>query len=270
MSTSVLGSNSFFVTPDVNGTLVLLVGDAVQTINGTTNQITISGTNPTQTVAIANNAILPGTASLTVPMGTTAQRPGSPTDAMLRYNSDLDNIEYYRSVTWVQSSGVIAKSVVTTTLTTTGGGNILSITIPGGLLTTTNALRIKSAGTWANTSGANRTVTPTISYGGTTMWADTSASLATGNTIGWSLDLILASNNSATAQSVNGVILLGSTGTVTTGITGNLGTATLTGTAILTGTSAVNSATNQTLTISVAFSGATISWSTYYYIVEVI
>jgi hypothetical protein len=62
---------------------------------GTANQTTVSYNSANSTIAIANNPIIPGTASATLPMGTTAQRPGSPTDAMIRYNSDEDILEGY-------------------------------------------------------------------------------------------------------------------------------------------------------------------------------
>jgi hypothetical protein len=95
----VLGKYSFLDIPDVNGINVLLVGDATQSLNGTANQISITGTNPTLTVGLANNPILPGTGSLTLPTGTTAQRPTG-VNGMIRYNTTDANFEGYENGAW--------------------------------------------------------------------------------------------------------------------------------------------------------------------------
>lgn len=113
---NVLGSQSYLDTPDVNGTLVLLVGDAVSTLNGTTNQISVSGTNPTRTVGLADNLIAPGTGSLTLPTGTTAQRPGTPTAGMSRFNSTTGVLEYYNGTSWISINGGTVIQTVTGTI----------------------------------------------------------------------------------------------------------------------------------------------------------
>jgi hypothetical protein len=64
-------------------------GTAVEVISGTANQINITGAAATPTVAIASNPIISGTASITIPVGTTAQRPVTPTVGMFRINTSL-------------------------------------------------------------------------------------------------------------------------------------------------------------------------------------
>ncbi len=49
---------------------------AVLSVTGTANQITVSGTTA-PIIAIANNAILPGSAGITLPGGNTAARAGT-------------------------------------------------------------------------------------------------------------------------------------------------------------------------------------------------
>lgn len=58
-------------------------------ILGTANQTTVTVVNGVATIGFANNPILPGTASVTIPVGTTAQRPSSPAVGMLRFNTSL-------------------------------------------------------------------------------------------------------------------------------------------------------------------------------------
>ena len=40
-----------------------------------------------------------------LPTGTTSQRPGSPTTGMIRYNTDINLVEYYNGTTWKLLSG---------------------------------------------------------------------------------------------------------------------------------------------------------------------
>ncbi len=47
-----------------------------------------------------NNPVLGGMGSITIPRGTTAQRPGSPASGMLRYNSTTNEIEFYNGTSW--------------------------------------------------------------------------------------------------------------------------------------------------------------------------
>ncbi len=58
-------------------------------ILGTTDQIVVTLVNNIATISIAPNPILPGTGSVTIPNGTTAQRPSTPTLGMVRLNTDL-------------------------------------------------------------------------------------------------------------------------------------------------------------------------------------
>ena len=74
-------------------------------IAGTSNQISVSngtGVSGNPTISISSNPVLSGTASLTVPSGTTAQRPVSPVNGMIRYNSSLTEFEVYQNSSWTQ------------------------------------------------------------------------------------------------------------------------------------------------------------------------
>ena len=81
---------------------------------GVTNQTAItnaSGLAGNPTVGIATNPTLPGTEYFKPPAGTTAQRPGSPTNGMVRFNSDLFAIEVYAGSAWDALSGGVVDSV---------------------------------------------------------------------------------------------------------------------------------------------------------------
>ena len=113
----------------VTSGLVTLVSD----ITGSGNV----GTNITTT--FKQNPIFLGTDSLTIPLGTTAQQPGSPTIGMIRYNTTINNIEIYNNSVWLSMG--------------TGDGTVTSITagtgLDGGVITTAGTIDL-----------ANTAVTP--------------------------------------------------------------------------------------------------------------
>lgn len=61
-----------------------------------------------------------------IPVGTTAQRPASPADGMIRYNTDLSTFEGYRAGAWGAIGG--GGYVVSSTQTVSAGGSVSSST----------------------------------------------------------------------------------------------------------------------------------------------
>ncbi len=90
----------------VSAPFITLTNDATLTderaLAVTANQLTLTdgGANSNITLSIATNPILPGNESVTLPIGTTAQQPISPTTGMIRFNSDISTVEQYRSGGW--------------------------------------------------------------------------------------------------------------------------------------------------------------------------
>jgi len=70
-------------------TFARLAKSGLDNILGTTNQITVTIANNVATLSIATNPALPGNAGVTIPIGTTAQRPSTPTAGTLRFNTSL-------------------------------------------------------------------------------------------------------------------------------------------------------------------------------------
>jgi len=102
-------------------------------LTGTTNEIDITSGNGTNnpTFRIADNAVLPGTGAIRVPVGTTSQRPAG-IDGLLRYNSETNAFEIYENGSW---SNLPTGAV---TLINTGTG------LTGGPITTTGTISIDS------------------------------------------------------------------------------------------------------------------------------
>lgn len=56
----------------------------------------------TGTATFAGDVLLSGTGVLDLPVGTTAERPGTPNSGMIRFNSSLTQFEGYNGTTWGQ------------------------------------------------------------------------------------------------------------------------------------------------------------------------
>jgi hypothetical protein len=230
-----------------------------------------SGVTPTSLITGGVPVMSLDTGWLNLPTGTTANRPAAPAVGMIRYNSTTSRREMYDTTTtvalWTSLTGVIDKSTTAVTATVAAATTIMSYSVPGGTLLTNGVLRLHIEGEWNNASGAGRTCTVLVSYGGTTMWTATTPSLATATRTGWSMDLFLASANSAAAQTLNGIVNFGPIGTPTTGVTGVF-SATDFASANIYGTSAIASGAAATLLVTVAFSGATPGFTKRFHTIE--
>ena len=115
---------------------------------GTTNQITITngdGATGNPTFAIASNAVFPGTEAITVPNGSTAQKPvGS--GGQIRYNTDSQVFEGYAAGSWNPFS--LAGGVSTFSAGSTG---FTPSTPVGGVVTLAGVLNVTNGGTGATT-----------------------------------------------------------------------------------------------------------------------
>ena len=102
------------------------------------------------TATFSGDVLLSGTGVLDLPVGTTAERPGSPNSGMIRFNSTLTQFEGYNGTAWGQigagATGGSSDTVffengqtVTTSYTITTGKNAVSagpITINSGVTVT--------------------------------------------------------------------------------------------------------------------------------------
>jgi hypothetical protein len=124
-------------------------------LTGTVNQITIAdgtGASGDPTFSITDNPILPGTASVKVPSGTTGQRPTG-SNGQVRYNTSNNVFEFYENGVWVNygsGDGSVTSVAMTvpTGLSVSGspitGAGTLGVTYASGYSLPTNA----SQATW--------------------------------------------------------------------------------------------------------------------------
>lgn len=118
-------SNRFEAYADGSWTDVGTGDGTVSSVSGTANQIAVANGTTTPVVSIVSNPVLPGSASVKIPAGATSDRPGSPSNGMIRYNTDTGLFEGYLSGAWTDfASGSGVTSVATGTGLT--GGPITS------------------------------------------------------------------------------------------------------------------------------------------------
>ena len=130
---------------NASGTGLLALGSSTNlspvTITGTSNEIGVTGGDgsSTPTISLAANFIAPGTAGITLPNGTTAQR--APVTGQIRYNTTLARFEGYYAGTWqtfgIGDGSVTSVSGTTNQIDVTNVGSIATVaitanpTIPG-------------------------------------------------------------------------------------------------------------------------------------------
>ena len=131
------------------------------TLIGDTNEITITngnGGSGNPTIGIADNAVLPGVAGVTLPNGTTAERGA--TQGQIRYNTTNNRFEGNYSTGWQTfgtGDGAITSIAGTTNqivVSTVGGAATVSID-PDPVIPGTGAIQIPSGSTGDRPGGVN-------------------------------------------------------------------------------------------------------------------
>jgi trimeric autotransporter adhesin len=171
-----------------------------RTLTATANQIDITnpnGVDGSPTFSIADNAVLPGVEGVTIPSGTTAERPSPANDGEIRYNTDLGLFEGYLSGSWQSFSS--GGSGVTSIATGTG--------LTGGPITSTGTISIANTAVTAGSYGAaSKTLTATVNaQGQLTALAETNIAIANTQVSG----LGTMSTQNASAVAITGGTVVG-------------------------------------------------------------
>lgn len=121
---------------------------SLRELTGETNEINVAdadGVSANPTIGLADNPILPGSGSVGIPTGTTAERPGSPTAGFLRWNTDNSEYEFYDGANWgtfiiddeVSGTGITVKTsnspITYTTRSIDGTANQIDVTNGDGI-----------------------------------------------------------------------------------------------------------------------------------------
>jgi hypothetical protein len=127
----------------------------------------IGTTNPKTTFDVG------GTASIKVPVGTTAERPGTPSTGFVRFNTDLNTFEGYNGSEWGGLGGAAEKDTAVSTTSATTCETFAVASYRSGTITA------------QITQGSNYQVGKyTVIHNGTTASIVEESSLATGSMLG--------------------------------------------------------------------------------------
>lgn len=114
IATALTGSLASDGQTPLTGNLDMNSQKAVNLANGTVStdainlgQLTAAFTNPTVTgnLTVTGNGTFQGTGFLLIPKGTTAERPVSPVNGEIRYNTTTSQFEGYQGGAWGQLGG---------------------------------------------------------------------------------------------------------------------------------------------------------------------
>jgi hypothetical protein len=231
----------------LNGFVVLTSAGAITstTLTGTANQIGITNPNGVgnPVFSIANDPVIPGTGSMTIPTGTTGQQPfGS--DGQFRFNSTTQTFDGFSTGAWRQFSLSGGVTQVNTGTGLTGGPivgigtiSIADTTVAAGAYgssTQVGTFTVNAQGQL--TAAANVTISATSIGAVTTINGTANEITSTGaTTVTLSLPAALTfTGKTITGGSYTGASISGSTSTLT-----NIGNASLTNSSLTVGTTAI-------------------------------
>jgi hypothetical protein len=220
---SLSGQVANLANVSANGLLTITTagGISATSIQGTTSQISVTngnGISGSPTIGLADNAVLPGTGSMTIPSGTTGQQPVSSVGGMMRYDTTQNAFYGYSAGTWRQfslSGGV--------TQVDTGTG------LTGGPITSTGTISIANT---AVTAGSYTLANITVNAQGQITLASNGTALVSSFTAG--------STGFTPNTATTGAVTLGG---ILNASNGGTGAATLTGYVYGNGTSVMTAST---------------------------
>jgi hypothetical protein len=132
-----MSTNNAWNTPDLLLDGQLLIGQTgdrplANVPAGDTDEISITPGPGTVNIGIADNPIIPGNGSITQPIGTTAQRPGTPVEGMQRYNTDLAVMEAYANGGWqnLENDSFVLARLGASISNVTGDGTVYQVVFP--------------------------------------------------------------------------------------------------------------------------------------------
>jgi hypothetical protein len=210
------------------------------------------------TVALAENAILPGQGSVTLPQGTTGQRVNNL--GAVRYNTSLSQFEGYTNTGWNQFS--LTGGVTSFSAGTTGFSPNTDTT---GAVTLDGVLNPAHGGTGVDNGSATITLTGDILTGGSITTAGTISTAGNLTTAGaFSLTLTTTANTNVTLPNSGTLVTLSGSETLTnktmSGASNtftDIGNASLTNSAITIGSTSVSLGGTLSTLAGVSISGST-------------
>lgn len=236
----------------------------ILSVTGTSREIDVANGTTAPIIGLSDNPIVPGTASMLVPKGNTAQRAGvANVNGQIRYNTDTELFEGYINGGWVPfASGSGVTSITAGTglnggvITSIGTISIANTTVTAGSYGSSSAVPTFTVNAQGQlTAAANVNITPTSigaisAVNGTANEIDTTQ---VGTVVTASLPTALTfTGKTITGGSYTGASISGSTSTLT-----NIGNSSLVNSSVTIGTDVLSLGSTLTSLTGTTISGAT-------------
>lgn len=237
---------------------VSIEGNVIYRAGGTDVTVADGGTGVSSLTAYA--VICGGTSST----GAVQSIAGVGTSGQVLTSNGAGALPTFQNASGGWATGILFQTTTSSTVITnsTTETTIFSGTVPGGTLGTGGAVHFYITGQITNVSGAGQTFILRVKFGGTTMYAATSASLSSTSTArtfqieGW-----VNPENSASAQRFGGTLAINAPVAATTGYGPLDGTPPMFYLPCFGGTATVDSSSDRTLDITMELSAADSNYS---------
>ncbi len=181
-------------------------------------RLAVIGRDGTDVTAASVNAEFQGVDAVLVSKGTTAQRPTG-VNGYIRQNTDINAPEFFDEA-WTQFVGVLDRQGTQLDINTTNTiQTFYTFSVPANVMDTQKMLRLRLYGDYLNNSGSASTLTVTISFGGTTVYADASTAFtASATRHPFDFEILLANQNATNVQVLGGTLSMGTAAAAATGL----------------------------------------------------
>jgi hypothetical protein len=268
---SLSGQVANLANVSANGLLTITTAGGISAtlIQGTTSQTAVTngtGIGGYPTIGLADNAVMPGTGSITIPSGTTSQQPVSSVGGMMRYDTTQGAFYGYSSGSWRQFSLTGGVTQVDTgtgltggPITSTGTISIANTTVTAGSYgssTQVGTFTVNAQGQL--TAASNATITPSGIGAVSSVSGTANEITATGTT---NVTLSLPSALTFTSKTVTGGAFNMTSATVGSDtVTTNTASQTLTNKTISGASNTLSNIANASLTnSSVTYNGVSVA-----------
>lgn len=160
-------------------------------------------------MATLKNTTVAGTGAITLPVGTTAQRPGTPQAGDMRFNESFDTVEYYDGSLWRYQPDIVRAGLVLhldagEPASYSGTGTTWS-----DLTSNNNSVSLGGSATYSSNSGGYLDFSSTVSSASNNILSYLGVTTGADNDVPYSMEAIIYLDSAPTGTATSGMSILG-------------------------------------------------------------